>query len=131
MKRILLTAAIVLMTTPALAVEKTQYVQDGVPAMKGMVVTPSANGQNNASGVVNGNDKMVKSYYNEKLKAEGWTSTDPRHEVYTRNGETLNLQTDFKNGQTTVNFYTTPAAPAPDAKTPDAATTAAPAAEQK
>lgn len=125
MKSILFAAAMAMMATPALAVEKTQYVQDGVPAMKGMVVTPAANGQGNASGVVTGNDKMVKSYYNEKLKQEGWTSTDPRHEVYTRNGETLNLQTDFKNGQTTVNFYTTPAPP--NAPKPDAATTEAPA----
>ncbi len=109
MKRILFaTALIALLATRAMAVETTQYVQPGVPAMKGMVVTPQA-GQTNASGIVNGNDKMVKRYYNEKLKAEGWTSTDPRHEIYTRNGETLNVQTDFKNGQTTVNFYSTPA----------------------
>lgn len=59
------------------------------------------------TGVITGNRRMVISYYNETLRAEGWTPTDPALRSYQRDGQTLNLQIEEKEGKTTVTFLVT------------------------
>ena len=125
MRNILLfTAAFLLVATAAPAQQQTdptkqQYstVIDGLPLMQGMTedqqkdAAPVKPGKaEHTTATITGNDKMVKSYYNEQLSKDGWKANDT-HTEYEKDGQRIKIKTDFQNGQTTVNFTEIPAPP--------------------
>ncbi|MBI1216116.1 MAG: hypothetical protein GC185_09900 [Alphaproteobacteria bacterium] len=57
---------------------------------------------------VQGNDKQVITYYHQKLTDMGWKPTDSTMHTYTRDGKTMSINTDYRNGNTTVQFQVVP-----------------------
>lgn len=102
--------------------DTTQYssVLQDIPLMNGMTEQPKqkdahtpADGQPlETTADVPGNDKQVISYYHQALTKAGWKAADPTLHTYTKDGQTMILNTNFAGGHTTVRFQMVPSAQA-------------------